>query len=216
MDHSLHSPQPVARLGIMGGTFDPIHHGHLAVAEEARSGFGLERVVFIPNGQPPHKKAYEVSEGEHRYNMCLLATASNPYFTVSRVELERPGPSYTVDTLRSLRGVLGPAVGIYFITGADALLEIMTWREPDAILAEALIVAVHRPGFDLGSIETALGAERAARVRPMPMPGLEISSTDLRRRVAEGRSARYLLPEAVAAYIDKHGLYLEALPPAQP
>lgn len=191
----------------MGGTFDPIHLGHLVVAEEARARFELERVIFVPNRQPPHKKDYQVTDAEHRYAMCLLATASNPFFEVSREELERPGPSYTVDTLRAFRARLGADAELYFITGADAVLEIMTWREPEAILAEAHVVAVHRPGFDLSRLAAVVGAERAARIRTMPMPGLEISSTDLRRRVAEGKSIRHLTADAVVDYIYKMGLY---------
>ncbi|MCX7598823.1 MAG: nicotinate-nucleotide adenylyltransferase [Armatimonadetes bacterium] len=195
------------RLGLMGGTFDPIHVGHLVVAEEARTRFDLERVIFVPNNQPPHKKAYQVAQAEHRYAMCLLATASNPFFEVSREELERPGPSYTIDTIRAFRARLGSEVELYFITGADAVLEIMTWREPEAILAEAHVVAVHRPGFDLQRLSAAIGPEQGARILTMPMPGLEISSTDLRRRVAAGESIRYLTPEAVVDYIYKTGLY---------
>lgn len=191
----------------MGGTFDPIHLGHLVVAEEARTRFELERVIFVPNRQPPHKKDYAVTDPEHRYAMCLLATASNPYFEVSREEIERPGPSYTIDTIRAFRARLGRNVELYFITGADAVLEIMTWREPQAILAEARVVAVHRPGFDLERLTAVMEKGQAAKILTMPMPGLEISSTDLRRRVAEGRSIRYLTPDAVANYIGKMGLY---------
>jgi len=195
------------RLGLMGGTFDPIHLGHLVVAEEAREQFRLDRVVFVPNRQPPHKKDYQVTEAEHRYAMCVLATASNPFFEVSREELERPGPSYTVDTIRAFRARVGPNTELYFITGADAVLEIMSWREPDVILGEAHLVAVHRPGFDLGRLAAVVGAERAARILTMPMPGIEISSTELRRRVAEGRSIRHLTADAVVDYINKMSLY---------
>jgi nicotinate-nucleotide adenylyltransferase len=195
------------RLGLMGGTFDPIHHGHLAAAEECREALGLEHVVFVPNRQPPHKKSYPVTDAEHRYNMCVLATASNAYFSVSRVELSRPGPSYTVDTLRTFRAALGEEVELFFITGADAVLEILSWRAPDAILQECWLVAVHRPGFDLRRLEGVLGAERAARIITVAMPGLDISSTELRRRVAAGRSIKYLTPEPVEAYIHKLGLY---------
>lgn len=191
----------------MGGTFDPIHLGHLVVAEEARARFELERVIFVPNGQPPHKKDYRVTDAEHRYAMCLLATASNPFFEVSREELERPGPSYTIDTLRAFRARLGADAQLYFITGADAVLEIMRWREPEAILAQAHVVAVHRPGFDLSHLAAVVGAERAARILTMPTPGLEISSTELRRRVAEGKSIRHLTTDAVVDYIHKMGLY---------
>lgn len=208
MDLALQNGQVWRRIGLMGGTFDPIHHGHLVVAEEARERFGLERVIFVPNRQPPHKKDYQVTDAEHRYNMCLLATADNPHFTVSREEIDRPGPSYTIDTIRAFRAQLGPETELYFITGADAVLEILTWRSPDAILSECHVVAAHRPGFDLSRLEPVLGRERAHKVQALAIPALDISSTDIRRRVAEGRSIRYLTPQAVEGYIHKMGLYV--------
>jgi nicotinate-nucleotide adenylyltransferase len=193
----------------MGGTFDPVHYGHLLVAEEARERFGLDRVVFVPNNQPPHKRCFRTTDPEHRYNMCLLATANNPYFTVSREEINRGGVSYTIDTIRAFRAQLGPQVELYFITGADAVLEILTWRDPEAILSECHVVAAHRPGFDLGRLAPAIGHERAQKVQAMAIAALDISSTDIRSRIATGRSVRYLLPDSVQAYIRKSGIYLD-------
>jgi nicotinate-nucleotide adenylyltransferase len=209
-DLALQNHEPWRRLGIMGGTFDPIHHGHLVVAEEARDRFQLDRVVFVPNGEPPHKKPYAVSDREHRFNMCVLATGGNPFFAVSREEIDRPGVSYSVDTLRAFRDHLGPDVEMLFITGADAVLEIMTWYQPDAILQQCHIVAAHRTGFDLSRLGQALGPDRSARIKALAIPAMDVSSTDLRQRVAEGRSIGYLTPDPVVDYINKMGLYREA------
>ncbi len=191
----------------MGGTFDPIHHGHLFAAEEVASLYELPLVLFVPCRQPPHKDPGAVTPAEHRLAMTQLAIASNRRFAVSRLELERPGPSYTIDTLRQLRQQMGPEAEIFFITGADAVLEILSWREPEAILAEYTIIAVHRPGYDLHKIEEVLGPQRAARIRPLAIKTLDISSTELRERVAQGRSIRYLTPDAVVDYIYAHQLY---------
>jgi nicotinate-nucleotide adenylyltransferase len=200
------------RLAIMGGTFDPIHYGHLAVAEEVRERFALDQVLFIPTGQPPHKKNYPVSPAADRFEMTTLAVSDNPHFVVSRLEIDRPGTSYTVDTLRELRAILGPRCEIFFITGADAVLEILTWREPEAILRECRLIAVHRPGYDLERIAEEIGAEKAARVDLLTTRELDISSTDLRARVAAGRSLRYLTPDPVIGYIERRGLYRPAQP----
>ena len=195
------------RLGIMGGTFDPIHYGHLLMAEEARQAFALDRVVFVPNGRPAHKKAYAVSSPEDRYAMTLLATASNPHFRCSRMEIERPGPSYTIDTLRAFRAAYPGLDALYFITGADAVLEILTWHEYDRLIEECRFIAVTRPGFALERMRDVVNAEFLDRISFLPIPGLEISSTDLRRRVRDGRSVKYLTPEAVEAYALQNGLY---------
>ncbi len=195
------------RLGIMGGTFDPIHYGHLLMAEEAREAFALDQVVFVPNGQPVHKKKYLVSPPEDRYAMTVLATASNPYFSCSRAEIDRPGPSYAVDTVRQFREEHSDLDALYFISGADAILEIMSWHEPEALMQMCLFIAVTRPGFVLGRLHEILEAQFLPRVSFLPIPGLEISSTDLRRRAREGRSLKYLTPEAVERYIQEHRLY---------
>ena len=200
------------RIGIMGGTFDPIHFGHLLMAEEARQAFALDQVVFVPNGRPAHKKAYLVSSSEDRFAMTLLATESNPYFTCSRIELDRPGPSYTIDTLRAYRALHPDLDALYFITGADAVLEILSWHEYDKLADECRFIAVTRPGFVLDRLEEMLDADFLHQISFLSIPGLEISSTDLRRRVREGRSVKYLTPEAVEGYIEQNGLYRPLAP----
>ena len=195
------------RLGLMGGTFDPIHYGHMLMAEEARQAFALDDVVFVPNGRPAHKKAYLVSSPEERYAMTLLATGSNPCFSASRIEIERPGPSYTIDTLREFRRLYPDLDALYFITGADAVLEILTWHEYDKLAAECQFIAVTRPGFVLERLSEIADASFLDRVHFLPIPRLEISSTDIRKRVREGRSIKYLTPETVETYIRQQGLY---------
>jgi len=198
------------RLGIMGGTFDPIHFGHLVTAEEALVQFNLDRVIFMPTGNPVAKAHVNVSAAEHRYLMAVLATAANPDFDVSRMEVDRPGLTYTIDTLNMLRAEYGPSAEIFFITGADAVWEILTWKDADAVADLATFIAATRPGYDL---ELARASHESAtthfRLEYIEVPALAISSTDMRRRVAEGRPVRYLTPEAVVAYIEKHGLYRE-------
>ncbi len=191
----------------MGGTFDPIHYGHLLMAEEARQAFALDEVVFVPNGRPAHKKAYMVSSPEDRYAMTLLATESNPFFSASRIEIERPGLSYTIDTLRAFRTQYPELEALYFITGADAVLEILTWHEYDQLAQECRFIAVTRPGFVLERLREITNADFLEHVSFLPIPGLEISSTDIRKRVREGRSIRYLTPEPVEDYIRQHQLY---------
>jgi len=193
------------RIGVMGGTFDPIHHGHLVAAEEARWQFDLDRVVFVPTGRP-WQKPVGVSPAEDRYRMTVLATASNPAFTVSRLEVDHQGPTYTVDTLRRLRAAQPAGTRLFFITGADAVLQILTWKEPDQVLALAELIAATRPGFDLARlIGQVPGA--AGRVHRMEIPALAISSSDLRVRVAQGAPIQYLVPDEVARYIHDHALY---------
>jgi len=190
----------------MGGTFDPIHNGHLLTAEEAAVQFGLDEVVFVPTGHPWMKEQKEVSAPEHRYLMSVIATASNPRFTVSRIEVDRAGPTYTVDTLRELKGLDGDKVDLFFVTGADAMLEILQWKDPEEILALAHFIAATRPGYDLTRFE-AEAPTRHPNVSVMNIPALAISSTDIRKRVGEGRPIRYLVPEGVKSYIEKAGLY---------
>jgi nicotinate-nucleotide adenylyltransferase len=193
------------RLGVMGGTFDPIHYGHLVTAEEARWQFQLDEVLFVPTGQP-WQKPVGVTPSEDRYLMTVIATASNPSFTVSRVEIDAPGSTYTVDTLRRLHDSVAPDDRLYFITGADAVLEILTWKDPEEVLRLAEIIAATRPGWDLSKLVDRIPAA-AGRVHVMTMPALAISSTDLRDRVAKGTPVTYLVPEGVANYIAKRGLY---------
>ncbi len=195
-------------IGILGGTFDPIHYAHLAIAEEARTQVGLERVVFVPAGQPPHKLDEVITPAHHRLAMLKLALASNPHFLISQVDLERPGPCYTADTLALLQEKWGPEAELYFIIGADSLLEMHTWYHPERIIELARLIVAPRLGrsFHLAQLEKSLpGLSR--RVLTIQTPLLEISSTDLRRRVREGKSIKYYLPEEVEAYIFEHGLY---------
>ena len=199
-------------IGIMGGTFDPIHLGHLAAAEEAGIRFSLSRVVFVPNGIPPHKKAYAVTPAEQRLEMVVLATASNPRFETSRIEVGRPGPSYAVDTLRALAEQVGPEVTLYFITGVDAIREILTWREPDELARRCEFIAVTRPGYDAAGIDGSLGRGVLSATHLLHVPGVAISSTELRTRAAQGLSLRYLTPDPVVRYIESRGLYRGAAP----
>jgi len=197
-------------VGLMGGTFDPIHLAHLVTAEAALEQFGLDRVIFIPTGHPPHKKDHPITPAEYRCNMVALATDSNQRFEVSRIEIEREGPSYTVDTLEEMRARLGPDSDLYFITGADAIIDIGTWREPERLFKLSRFIAAQRPGFSAeATLEDLRRLERKYRCRILEVdaPSLEISSTDIRLRVREFRSIKYLVPEAVEDYIYRHGLY---------
>jgi nicotinate-nucleotide adenylyltransferase len=193
------------RIGLMGGTFDPIHHGHLVAAEEARWQFDLDTVLFIPNGQP-WQKPVGVSPAEDRYRMTVIATASNPAFEVSRVEIDHPGPTYTVDTLRRLRAELGEDARLFFITGADAVLHILTWKDREEVLALAEFIAATRPGYDLERLTERLPLAREW-LHPMEIPMLAISSTEIRARVARGAPIQYLVPDGVVEYVAERGLY---------
>lgn len=194
------------RVGVMGGTFNPIHTGHLVTAEEARHAFALDLVAFVPAGQPWQKEGVDVAPAEDRYLMTVIATASNPAFAVSRAEIDRAGPTYTIDTLRVMRDTY-PGAELFFITGADAILSILTWKEPEEVLREARFIAATRLGYDLERLEKELPQGLEDRVLIMEIPALAISSTDVRARVREGRPIRYLVPEGVARYIEKTGLY---------
>lgn len=199
------------KIGIMGGTFDPIHYGHLVAAEEARWQFGLEKVIFIPAGHPPHKVSRKISEARHRLAMTRLAIESNPFFAASAIEIERPGLSYTINTVRDMRNTY-PLTDIYFITGADAVLEILSWKHIDELLDQCCFIAAKRPGYRLGRLKTKLPGlrkEQLKRITVIEVPALAISSTDIRQRVQTGRPIKYLLPEAVEKYIREQGLYRE-------
>jgi nicotinate-nucleotide adenylyltransferase len=197
-----------ARIGVFGGAFDPIHIGHLAIAEAAREACRLDAVLFIPTGAAPHKPRGRAS-AEDRYAMTVLATGPNPRFHVSRVEIDRPGRSYTVDTLRGLHEAY-PRADFVLIMGADMAADFPHWREPDAILALAEVAAVMRPGIDGSLVERLHADQRFARMASVVGPSLAISSTDVRRRVEEGRSIGYLVPDTVSTYIAKAGLYRSA------
>lgn len=197
----------------MGGTFDPIHHGHLVAASEVQALFGLEQVIFVPTGQPWQKSHAEVSPAEHRYLMTVIATASNPRFTVSRVDIDRPGPTYTIDTLRDLRAEL-PDDELFFITGADALADILGWKDADRLWQLAHFIGVTRPGHLLS--DKGLPEDR---VTLQEVPAMAISSTDCRARVAAGEPVWYLVPDGVVQYINKYCLYTGApcgAPPVEP
>ncbi len=195
-------------IGVFGGTFDPIHIGHLVIAEEVRVKLGLERVVFVPARLPPHKLDHVVSLVEHRLAMVELAIASNPHFAVSKVDIDRCGPSYTVDTIKLLRDEWGGGVEIYFIMGSDSLLDILTWHNPQRLIRLCRFAVVSRPGYqvDLDELDDLLPGV-AARVQMLNAPELAISSTDIQRRVREGLSIKYQVPEAVEDYIYQHKLY---------
>lgn len=198
------------RIGIMGGTFDPIHLGHLVTAEAVRIQYGLEQVIFIPAGCPPHKLGAKITPPWHRYIMAVLATSSNPYFTVSAIEINRPGPSYTIDTIRELRNLWGEQTELFFITGADAIQELAAWKDIKELLTMCHFIGATRPGC-LCTIDTViarLGSLGRRRIHRLITPELDISSTDIRERVRQGRSIKYIVPESVEAYIKKEGLYL--------
>ncbi|HSK51674.1 MAG TPA: nicotinate-nucleotide adenylyltransferase [Clostridia bacterium] len=200
-------------IGMLGGTFDPVHVGHLAVAEEVREALGLERIVFVPAALPPHKVDRPVTAPEHRAAMVELAIADNPAFALSRIELERAGPSYTVDTLETLAAGMGDPASLVLIMSAEAFREFRTWRRPERILELARVAVVPRDGYPAASraflAEHFPGYEDRAVF--LPGPRLRLSASDLRERAARGRSLRYLVPDAVASYIGDHALYSDPL-----
>jgi len=200
------------KIGVLGGTFDPIHLGHLIVAEDIREKLGLGEVLFIPAGRPWLKLKEEktVSAAEHRLAMVRLAVASNPYFKVSTMEIERLGLSYSIDTVLELKAKLGARAEIYFIVGPDAMAELPKWKEPSRLVELCQVVGIGRPGHataDLRKLERSVpGASQ--RIKLVDVPQIDISSTEIRERVARGISIRYLVPEAVEKYIEEHGLYV--------
>ena len=230
-------PHTSVRRGVFGGTFDPIHLGHLRSAEEVRERLGLAEVLFVPSARPPHKRISHVIEPLHRLRMTELATADNGAFAVSPLELERPGPSYSIDTLKKLQEEGGPAMELYFIMGADAFMEIHTWKDVEGLLRAAHFVVTSRPGypvkellqnleknvtarwpaliFRLGydpayEVETLHAAPSDKSIYLVPITHLDISATDIRQRIRLGHSIRYLVPESVERYINQHGLYGES------
>nr|WP_255528323.1 nicotinate-nucleotide adenylyltransferase [Nocardiopsis sinuspersici] len=193
------------KVGIMGGTFDPIHHGHLVAASEVAHFFGLDEVVFVPTGQPWQKDLAKVTPSEDRYLMTVIATAENPQFRVDRMEIDRSGPTYTIDTLREMRSKYGPGVELYFITGADALGAILSWHNVDELFELAHFVGCNRPGHHLSDPGLPEG-----KVSLLEVPALAISSTECRERVRKGEPIWYLVPDGIVRYINKTGLYLES------
>ncbi len=199
------------RLGILGGTFDPIHFGHLLAAEEARVTLRLDRVLFAPAGDPPHKQGYAILPIAHRLRMVRLAISDNPAFDISAVDMDRPGPHYTIDTIQLIRNEWGTGIDeTYFIMGADSLAHLLTWHQPDQLVDLCRLAVVARPGYraDLAELEAAL-PNISHRLDWVEMPVLGISSSDLQRRVREGHSIRYQVPAAVVEYVTEHGLYRE-------
>jgi len=197
------------KIAIMGGTFDPIHYGHLVTAEAVREKFEIEKVIFIPAGRPPHKKNQNIAHDEHRYLMTVLATVNNSYFDVSRVEIDRPGTTYTIDTIRAIKKIYND-VEIYFITGADAIGEILTWKEPEELLQLCKFVPVTRPGYNKDNLIkkfSEISSRFGINLDFTEVPSLAISSTDIRNRVKSGKTIKYLLPEEVEKYILKFDIY---------
>lgn len=199
------------RLGLFGGTFDPVHYGHLLLAEQCREQCQLDEVWFLPSGSPPHKQDATITVAKQRVEMLELATAGHLGFRVNDIELKRSGPTYTVDTLRALTAESDqPGRELFFLIGADSLDELVTWREPEEIAKLATIAAVNRGGEPLPEsdiVRERLGPDIAAGIQTVEIPGTDISSTDIRRRVANGRSIRYMVPRAVEEFIIQHGLY---------
>lgn len=198
------------RLGVMGGTFDPIHVGHLIAAEGAREAAGLDEVLFVPAGDPPHKESSQVTPAGHRYMMTLLATVTNPHFSVSRIELDRQGKSFTVDTIEALKAELPPGTEIYFILGSDSMADVPNWHQPQRLLSLCHFLVVGRPGWDRGTVERSLGplyAPHKERIHAIDIPEVSVSSSDIRARVRAGRSIRYLTTDLVVQYIEDRGLY---------
>ncbi|WP_277995559.1 nicotinate-nucleotide adenylyltransferase [Desulfitibacter alkalitolerans] len=202
----------IKRLGIMGGTFDPVHYGHLVTAETARAQFNFDKVVFVPSGYPPHKIGQKITEARHRYLMTVLAVTTNIFFEVSRIEIDRQGYSYAIDTVSQIKEKYGQEWEIYFITGADAVLEILTWKNIKTLIEMCTFVAATRPGFDLSVLDNKLeqiSSLAKDKFLTFEVPALSISSTDIRQRVASGKPIKYLLPESVERYIFTNNLYKE-------
>lgn len=196
----------IRRLGVYGGTFDPIHTGHLAIARGVVAHCGLDRLLFVPSARPPHKQGHAMAPPDDRYRMAELATRHDPRLEVSDTEINRPGLSYTVDTLEELRRIYGASSSLYLVLGADSLLEIDTWHAPDRIFDLATVVTVPRPGKDLTGVDPGW----LDRVVDIQLPEIDVSSTDIRRRVGQGLPIAHLVPEEVADYIEERGLYRDS------
>lgn len=200
------------KIGIMGGAFDPIHIGHLVTAEEVYHQFSLDEVIFMPSGIPAHKEAHSMLGAQQRYEMTALAVADNPHFYVSRYEIDKDEVCYSIDTMKSIHDKSEPDTQIFFITGADAILEILTWKEPWKISEYGHLIAASRPGYDLARLEDILQGDKRLEalkehVLSVTVPALAISSTDIRERIATRRPIRYLVPLAVEEYIKTHRIY---------
>ncbi len=201
----------VEKIGISGGTFNPIHIGHLMVAEMVRDSFGLDKVLFVPSGMPPHKNLSSVACAKHRFDMVKKAVEGNPYFKESRIEIDREGYTYTVDTLKNLREIYGNNASLYYIIGADVLNDLLTWKDYEEVLKICEFIAVLRPGNDMQAFEKQieyLKQTYCAKIHFINTPLIEISSTEIRDRAKEGRSIKYLVPDAVEEYIKLNSLYI--------
>ena len=196
------------RIGVLGGTFDPIHWGHLMIAEVACARLGLQEMVFVPAGQPPHKLGRQITGPEQRLEMVELATAGNPLFAISRVDVDRMGPCYTVDTIRLLRDAWGVEADIFFLIGADSLVELPTWHRPDLLMRLCHVVVLGRPGYpvDWDELDRLLPGA-AVLIKMLDTPVLDVSSTDIKQRVRQGLSIHHLVPPSIERYIYEHGLY---------
>lgn len=197
----------MAAVGLMGGTFDPIHFGHLILGEQAAERLGLDTVLYVTTPNPPHKAGQSIAEARHRFEMTRLAVDGNERFECSDIEMRRAGLCYTVDTVREIRGLYGPETRVYVLVGADEAAALNTWRDPHGLQELATVVVANRPGFEVSAALALLPPELAAGIMPLRMPGVDISATDLRERVRSGRSIRYLAPECVRRYIADNGLY---------
>ena len=198
------TPKTTNRIAVMGGTFNPIHYAHLISAEQVRTGLDYDKILFIPSARPPHKVAdTDIIEPEHRYQMVLSAIVENPHFEVSRIEVERAGPSYTIETLKALKKRYGETTELAWIIGADSLIEYKVWRDFDEVLAQCVMIATTRPSYDLNRVPL----EIRKRVTTFPITGVDISATVIRERIRKGLSIRYLVPEDVQAYIHRYRLY---------
>lgn len=191
------------KVAIMGGTFNPIHYAHLLSAEQVREGLGYDKILFVPAARPPHKSLPDMVSAEHRYQMVLLATADNPYFEVSRIELERAGPSYTIQTIKALQRIYGKETELAWIIGADSLIEYKIWKDFNDVLAQCTMIVTTRPNYKLDSVPL----EIRNRVVTFRITGSDISATEIRERVRNNISIRYLVPESVVTYINQHRLY---------
>ncbi len=194
------------KIGIMGGTFNPIHYGHLICAEQVRDGLGYDKILFVPSARPPHKSQPDMVSAEHRFQMVLLATEHNQYFEVSRIELDREGPSYTIQTVKTLRNRYNISTELAWIIGADSLIEYKIWKDFDGVLKQCTMIATTRPNYDMQLVPT----EIRNRVKTFKITGIDISATEIRRRLKNNLSIQYLVPDSVAEYIKEHRLYREA------
>jgi len=198
------------KIGILGGTFDPVHHGHLILADDVRQKFSLDKVVFIPSGMPPHKAVSSVTEAEHRFNMVRIAVSTNTGFEVSRIEIDRSGYTYTIDTLTQLKREYGDDTELLFIIGADVVNDLLTWKNYEMVFGMCGFIAVLRPGFDNESFVKRINwleETYKAKIYTTDTPLIEISSTIIREKLQRGQSIKYLVPESVEAYVTENGLY---------